>query len=74
MDWLITEQDTRYPKELCGFVYVQPDNVECAYGEKCVRRLAERYEFVETDTAVAHWRLSLSARAQCATGASLSKV
>ena len=60
-------------RSLCDFAYLQPDNVECADGEKCVRRLAESYEFVDTDRAVAQWRLSLPALAQCAKGASLSE-
>jgi hypothetical protein len=72
LDRLITELDTRFPKELCDFAYMQPDNVECADGEKCVHRLAERYEFVNTDRAVAQWRLSLPALAKCARGATLS--
>ena len=69
LDRLITELDTRFPKKLCDFAYLQPDNVECADGEKCVRRLTERYEFIKTDRTVVHnaqWRLSLPALAQCA--------
>jgi len=56
--------NTRFPRELCDFAYLQPDNVECADGEKCVRRLAERYEFVKTDRAVAQWRFSLPSLAR----------
>ena len=67
LDRLITELDTHFPRELGNFAYLQPDNVECADGDL----LAERYEFVDTDRAVAKWRLSLPALAQCARGASL---
>ena len=73
LDRLITELDTRFPKELCDFAYLQPDNVVYADGETRVRHLAERYEFVDTDRAVAQWRLSLPALAKCARGASLAE-
>ena len=53
LDRLITELDTRFPKELCDFTYLQPDNGECADEETRVHRLAERYEFIDTDRAVA---------------------
>jgi len=58
LDRLITELDNRFPPELSDFAFLLPAHMAALDGETRIRRLADRYPQVDSELAVAQWRLA----------------
>lgn len=58
LDRLVTELDNRFPPELSDFAFLLPKHMATLDGESQIKRLADRYPQVDSELAVAQWRLA----------------